>query len=146
MPGLSGFTFRNWDPIGSVKSSLDDWSYSQFDKELEAEESLYTHLVERFPRLEIQKEFYYDQIRMDILIERNLAIELKLNLTSNDEYKRLIGQLDSYHRWDGLNMIVLVIGDFKTELQTRLEYAMAKLWDDEESTCIINLPNQSSGT
>ena len=135
MPGLDGLIFKWWDPLNSVSKKINQWTPHRVNSETEIEEDLYNYLSTIFPGLIIRRQFNYDRIRADLLIEDTVAIEIKMNLTSTSEFQRLIGQLESYARW-GKRMIVLIVGDVDPDLKHRVQERINKDWDDDSSKLI----------
>ena len=135
MPGLDGLIFKLWDPLNSVSKKIEQWTPPIVNSEKEIEESLFNYLSTKFPNLSIRKQFSYDRIRADLLIENTVAVEIKLNLISTVEFQRLIGQLEGYARW-GKNMIVLIVGKIEPDLKYRVQERLDKDWDFDSGKLI----------
>ena len=126
-------------PLNKVADAVHRWEYQSISSEAEAEELLYDHLRMEFPGIDIRRQFNYDRIRADLLVNDEVAIELKYNLVETTELQRLIGQLDTYHSW-GKQMLVLVIGNIHDDYVTRLKQRLMRDWGDEDQARFINLP------
>ena len=139
MPGLRGFLFKHWDPVGDVREAIESWPTTSFSNEKEAEDSLFAFLEEKFDGLEVLRQFAYDRIKADILIERAVAIELKVNLLKTSEFQRLVGQLETYAKWK-VGMVVVVVGELDTDLRRRIENRLISDWEEENAACLIHCP------
>jgi len=138
MPGIKGFLFKIWDPIGTIKDHINSWNPIDINSESDAENSLCLYLREHLDNILVRKQFPYDRIKADILVEDCVAIEIKFNLTTTTEFQRLIGQLETYARWRK-DIIVLVVGDLDSDLKFRIEKRLEKDWDNNDY-CFINKP------
>ena len=137
MPFFRDFWFQLWDPVDTVCNHIDKWSPEDISSEAAIEESLYIYLSSHMKGHDIRRQFPYDRVRADILINEMVAVEIKLNLISTTEFQRLIGQLETYARW-GKRMIVLVVGQIDMNLKSRIEERLLSDWGDEESARLIH--------
>lgn len=133
---LESILFKSWDPLGSVRGKIEDWSSSSiFDKESEVEQEVTAFLKEKFPRLVVRNQFRHDRVIADILVEEKVAIEIKLNLKSTNELNRLLGQIDHYYEW-GVYLIVLLVGDCPDDFKSKIQKKLARLWEDDQ-VCMV---------
>jgi len=123
--------------VDTVCNHINKWTPEDISSEAAIEESLYVYLCNHMKGHDIRRQFPYDRVRADILINEIVAIEIKLNLMSTIEFQRLIGQLETYARW-GIQMIVLVVGQIDMNLKSRVEERLLSDWDDEESARLIH--------
>jgi hypothetical protein len=135
---FSNFWF-SFDAVGTMKNSINEWEPLGFTKESEAEIQLTAHLKSLHPNLEIRNQFPHDRVIADIVVEKRLAIELKLNLTDNNEFNRLLGQIDHYYQW-GVNLIIVVVGDCREDYLLMINRKLSKLWDEPDFYSLIHLP------
>ena len=133
------------DAVDEVSDAIDAWNYELLSSEAEAEESLHAHLNSVFPYLEIRRQFPYDRIRADLLIDDLVAIELKYQLKDTKEFQRLIGQLDTYAAW-GKRMIVLIVGDTQDDFEARVRNRLRNDWGDEDEARLIKVPLKRPAT
>lgn len=56
----------------------------------------------------ITPQFALGRIRIDLVIGKNVGVELKKDLSTTSEYQRLLGQLLQLKDWSGKIIIVLV--------------------------------------
>lgn len=130
MSFINKFVF-NWDPVGVIKKSINQWTFDQVESEADAEHQLTAHLKQHHPSLEIRNQFPHDRLIADILIEKKVAVELKFNLKSTNEFNRLLGQIDHYYDW-GVYLIVVIIGECHEDFVSRIERKLGKLWEDTD--------------
>ena len=137
MPFFRDFLFHMRGAVDTVCNHIDNWSPEDISTEAAIEESLYVYLTSHMKGHDIRRQFPYDRVRADILINEMVAVEIKLNLISTTEFQRLIGQLETYARW-GKRMIVLVVGQIDMNLKSRIEERLLSDWGDEESARLIH--------
>lgn len=125
-------------PVETVCESIAKWEPDDISNETAIETSLYNHLGEDLKGLDIRRQYPHDRIKADILVKEEVAIEIKLNLTTTAEFHRLIGQLEGYARW-GVRMIVLLVGQVDSDLKKRVEERLRKDWDDEDEARVVRV-------
>lgn len=125
--------------MGAVCRAIEGWIPEDLSSESVVESSLALHLSQRINGAEIRRQFAYDRIRADLLIEETVAIEIKLNLRSTNEFQRLIGQLETYARW-GKRTIVLLVGETDENLQRRIKERLLSDWGDEDCARVVHVP------
>jgi hypothetical protein len=122
--------------LDTVVNLIHLWQPDRFPKELKYRDSLANFLRERLPRAIIEKEYRHSGTTSDLYVECNgflrtseVFIELKRDLLQKNQLDRLIGQLESLkpskHR-----IIVVLCGETKPELLTRLRLQYASLAED----------------
>jgi hypothetical protein len=118
------------------------WRPEDISSEKAIEESLYGHLVRNLEGLSIRRQFRYDRITADILIEDEVAIEIKLNLTGTREFHRLIGQIETYAKW-GKDLVIVLVGEVDLDIKDRIEDRLRTDWDESfegERAQVIHIP------
>jgi hypothetical protein len=136
---LRNLWFDFMDPVVTVCNLIYEWQPTDISSEIKIEESLYKYLAKELNRYDVRRQFRHDRITADILINEKLAIEIKLNLTRTEDFRRLIGQLDCYANW-GVRMIVLLVGKVDADLMRRVEERLQKDWEDEYEARVIHMP------
>jgi len=127
-------------PLDTVSDLVREWvPPDNVDGETAIEESLYTHLAKHLKGHDIRRQFPHDRVRADILIDQEVAIEIKLNLTTTAEFQRLIGQLECYADW-GVRIMVLLVGQVDATLKRRVEKRLRKDWGDEDEARVVHFP------
>jgi hypothetical protein len=122
--------------LDTVVNLIHLWQPDRFPKELKYRDSLANFLRERLPRAIVEKEYRHSGTTSDLYVECNgflrtseVFIELKRDLLQKNQLDRLIGQLESLkpskHR-----IIVVLCGETKPELLTRLRLQYASLAED----------------
>lgn len=131
--------FRLIGPVDVVCDRILEWAPDDATNEARIEESLHAHLVRRLKWLDVRRQFPHDRVRADILVNEEVAIEIKRNLVTTAELHRLIGQLDTYARW-GVRMVVVLVGEVDPDLKARVEARLLRDWDDEDEARVIHVP------
>lgn len=122
--------------LDTVANLIHEWKPDKLPKELKYRDSLANFLRERLPRAIVEKEYRHSGTTSDLYVEcsgflrtSEVFIELKRDLLQKNQLDRLIGQLESLnprkHR-----IIVVLCGETKPELLTRLRLQYAGLADD----------------
>ena len=122
--------------IDTVVGLIREWEPARLPKELKYRDSLASFLRERLPQAIVEKEYRHSGTTSDLYVECNgflrtseVFIELKRNLLQKNQLDRLVGQLESLnprkHR-----IIVVLCGETKPELLTRLRLQYANLAED----------------
>ena len=121
--------FRYWDPLGAASTLVTDWALPlNCNTEQGMEDSLYAFLQARLPGFRITRQYAHDRLKADIVIEEVVAIELKYNLTSASEYKRLIGQLEGYAQW-GIRLVLVLVGSTDPDISRRVAEHLQRRFD-----------------
>jgi hypothetical protein len=122
--------------LDTVVHLIQEWQPAKLPRELKYRDSLASFLRDRLPRAIIEKEYRHSGTTSDLYVEcsgflwtSEVFIELKLNLLQKNQLDRLVGQLESLnprrHR-----IIVVLCGETKPELLTRLRLQYASLAED----------------
>ncbi len=125
---------------------IEKWKPKDISSEKVIEDSLYNFLVKKLEGLTIRRQFRYDRITADLLIEDVVAIEIKLNLTKTREFQHLIGQIETYAEWDK-DLVVVLVGEVDPDIKDRIENRLRKDWDDSfegDRAQVIYIPMVSS--
>jgi len=138
---LRDLWFHFMGPVDTVCDLISEWEPDNASSEAAIEESLHAHLTKHLRGLDIRRQFPHDRVRADILINEEVAIEIKLDLVTAAEFHRLIGQLDCYARW-GVRMVVLLVGQVDPDLKARVEERLLKDWSDEDEARVVLVPTR----
>jgi len=122
--------------LNTVVNLIHQWQPDRLPKELKYRDFLAEFLRERLPQAIVEKEYRHRGTTSDLYVEctgflrsSEVFIEPKRNLQQKNQLDRLIGQLESpkpsKHR-----IIVVLCGDTKPELLTRLRLHYARLAED----------------
>src|ERR1051326_1179333 len=112
--------FRNWDPLGATVRLINQWVPPEpCDRESVLEDSLYAYLLDQLPGFTITRQYGLDRGRVDIVIERPVAIELKYRLNDTGDYHRLIGQLEELAR-SPLYAVIVLAGETDPDISRRV--------------------------
>jgi hypothetical protein len=122
--------------LDTVVNLIHQWQPDRLPKELKYRDSLADFLRARLPQAIVEKEYRHSGTTSDLYVEctgflrsSEVFIELKRNLQQKNQLDRLVGQLESLkpskHR-----IIVVLCGETKPELLTRLRLQYAGLADD----------------
>ncbi len=65
------------------------------------------------------KQYARGRIRADIVVHDNVIIEMKNNLDTTGKLQRLVGQLETYKKWDGY-IIILLCGNTEPNIRKEL--------------------------
>jgi hypothetical protein len=117
--------YFSFDPGAAVASAIKKWSPPVLQKEKEYEKSLYEHLHKEFSDLQVTKQHAVGRTKADILVGGKVIIELKKDLSSTGEYKRLTGQLVEYQKWEG-DIVIVLLGKTEPNLRKELEAFVEK--------------------
>lgn len=102
-----GFLF---DPAKTVASLVEKWRPDSCKTEKQYEDSLYEFLHRELADVQVTRQYPRGRNRVDMLIGDKVALELKNNLQSKNEYHRLVGQLTEIRSWD-MRIVVVLTGD-----------------------------------
>ncbi len=109
-----------WSPKDAVAKIIKEWSATGCTSEKECEDSLYALLHERFPEIQIIRQYGRGRSRVDLMVAEKVMIELKYTLTSTSEYQRLVGQLIEYKDWHK-DILLVLVGDTERSILKQLE-------------------------
>jgi len=127
---LKRFVWRHVSGRGEATVKIiKKWRPEDISSEKVIEESLYDYLVSKLEGLSLRRQFRYDRITADLLIEDVVAIEIKLNLTGTKEFQRLIGQIETYAKWDK-DLVVVLVGEVDPDIRDRIETRLRTDWDE----------------
>lgn len=115
----------SWDPMGKVVKIISEWQPRGCNTEKDFERSLAEELRLQMPDVSIQQQYGAARQRVDIVIGKKVAIELKKNLKTTGEYQRTIGQIEHLvEDWE--NTVLVVCGSVDPDLLQALKTHAAK--------------------
>ena len=97
--------------------------------EAQYEKSLYDFLHDNLESIQVTKQYARGRIRADIVVNDDVIVEMKNNLDTTGKMQRLVGQLETYKKWDG-SIIVLVCGTIESNLRKELKGVIKAINDD----------------
>ncbi len=112
----------NWlGPMNSIEGLIEDWKPKNCKTEKDYEKSLFEFLRGRLHEdISIIKQYGTGRSIVDLVIEEEVAIEIKANLKSTAAIARLLGQVDiMLDRFE--KIFVVLCGDNDSELVKILE-------------------------
>ena len=139
MSFLHNVLFALKGPVETVCKAISKWEPEDISSEAATQKSLYVHLTRHLNRHDVRQQYPHDRVKADILINEEVAVEIKLNLTTTAKFHRLIGQLESYARWD-VRIVVLLVGRVDPELKRRVEERLRQDWEDEDDARVVHVP------
>ena len=118
-----------WDPTGAVVKLIKEWEPKTLKTETQYEKSLYDYLHDNLEAIQVTKQYAKGRIRADIVVNDNVIIEMKNNLDTTGKLQRLVGQLDTYKKWDG-DIIILLCGKTEANIKKELKKTVKELNDE----------------
>lgn len=112
--------FKIWDSLDATEDLIRRWQPAVLPDEASYETSLYEFLLAELPGFQITRQYSQDRFRVDIAIERRVAVELKHNLATTAEYQRLVGQLVEYAAWP-MSLVLVLTGTSDRDIAHRLK-------------------------
>jgi hypothetical protein len=97
----------SWNPMGTVSKIISTWNPTGCNIEKDFERSLVEELRLQMPDVSIQQQYGAARQRVDVVVGKKVAIELKKNLKTTGGYQRAIGQLE--HLVEDWELIIIVI-------------------------------------
>lgn len=102
----------SWDPMGKAIKIISEWQPDGCNTEKDFERSLAEELRLQMPDVSIQQQYGAARQRVDIVVGKKVAIELKKNLNTTGVYQRLIGQLEHLvEEWDMIFIVICGVVD-----------------------------------
>lgn len=99
-----------WDAIGTVADLVKEWKPRDCRTEAHFEKSLYDFLMDNSKGIDVVRQYGKGRARVDIAVDDQVFIEVKLNLDTTDKYHKLVGQIESYLKKGLDNLIVVLCG------------------------------------
>lgn len=114
------------DACGTVATIIKQWNPGECTTEKEFEKSLVKELQEKLKGKKIITQYGSGKQKVDIVVQDELPIEIKKDITSNAVLQRLLGQIEQYLvNWKYL--LLVVCGDISPDYLVMLEaYAKTK--------------------
>ena len=131
---------------------IEEWRPVNCKKEYDYQIALHNYLLGRFSEddLLVEREYGIGSSRVDIVVERNYAIEMKADLSEENEIKRLKSQV-AVMRENFEGVLVVLCGNTPEDVERDMRRDI-RAFDktvyppDEELSCdvVVILPGQSS--
>jgi hypothetical protein len=97
-----------------VLNELRNYRTPEVRDEKEFEKGVYSFLTAKFPNFSIERQYPSNRGKVDLVIEKKYAIELKI-AESRNQVRSFIGQLKDYHKdFNNIAIVVLDIGKVET--------------------------------
>ena len=117
-----GFTLS---PFAAVRAVIESWRPRACNTEREYESALVAKLEKELKNQKIQRQFGHGSQKIDIVVDKKVAIEIKKDLKSTSSEQRLKGQLDQYlEDWDRL--FIVLCGEVRSDLLKSVKDYVAK--------------------
>ncbi|MFA5032878.1 MAG: hypothetical protein WC614_07655 [bacterium] len=125
-----------WDGVIETISGITNaWQPERCKTEKDFENSLLKKLQEELKDQRIQSQYGSGAQRVDIVIDKNIAIEIKKDLKNTSVLQRLIGQMELYIKdWEYL--FIILCGNIKPDLLKDLKSYIEN--KNSELGCIFN--------
>jgi hypothetical protein len=107
-------------PITTLGDLIARWKPVDCGSEKQYEESLYQFLHAEFPTTRIVRQYHRGTQHIDLLIGKEVGVELKYNLHKQTEFHRLKGQLDDYLEWE-ISVLIVLAGATEPDMKKRLD-------------------------
>ena len=106
-----------------LKEVISEWRPVNCQDESDCQLALQNYLQGRFSedRLLVEREYGAGSSKIDLVVENNYGIELKYNLSNQNEVKRLVGQAKNMKDFIKGGGLIVLCGDITDELLIRLE-------------------------
>ena len=128
-----GFTL---DPFGTVLEVIKAWRPTNCKTEKDFEKSLLKELHNTLKNQKSQPQYGSGRQRVDIVVQKKVPIEIKMNLKSTTSLQRTIGQLEQYLE-DWQRLFLVLCGDIDPDLLKSL----VKFASTKEDDIIPTLPD-----
>jgi len=128
-----GFTS---DPFGTVLEVIKAWRPTNCKTENDFEKSLLKELRNKLKNQKSQPQYGSGRQRVDIVVQKKVPIEIKMNLKSTAALQRTIGQLEQYLE-DWKRLFLVLCGDIDPDLLKSL----VKFASTKEDGILPNMPD-----
>lgn len=125
---LDKLKFSLWDSPGAVVDLLEKWRPRGCKNEKDHELSLQAYLDGQLGGVPVVRQYAVGRTKADLMIGKNVVVEMKHNFNSTGKYQRLVGQLTEYSKWDG-SVVVILTGKSDPELVKELKCFIKSLND-----------------
>lgn len=124
--------------------ALESCNFGPFFSEARYRNLAVRHLRGKFPKATFHTEYRLCSIRADIFVDLNrfwsagakVALEFKFNLSTTNEYNRLIGQVMSYQKLAEVEVVIVLCGQTKETLVEQLRKVVGSL-DDRKVRILV---------
>jgi hypothetical protein len=118
-----GFGFW-FDAPGTVKKLIREWQPKNCRTEKDFERSLVAWLESKLEGKDIAKQFGVGRVRSDVVIDKKVLVELKINLDSTAKLQRLLGQIQLYKEDWAKPVFLVLCGKHDANLVRKLQHAV----------------------
>lgn len=111
---------RNYElePGKTIKKLVEQWPVEHSESESIYEKQLAGFLKDKLGKIaKVRRQQGAGSTRCDIQIDKKVALELKVKLDSTSKVQRLIGQIEMYKRESEADLIVVLIGESRDDLE-----------------------------
>jgi histidinol phosphatase-like enzyme len=133
---FDNLAFKMWDDVGAVVSLLEKWTPENCKNEKDFENSLFEYLHKELGDIQITKQYAVGRIKADLMVGKNVIVEMKTNLKTTNAYQRLVGQLTQYAEWQG-RIVIILTGQTDINLLKDLK-AFVKKQNDSFAVTLID--------
>lgn len=94
-------------PYSAVREVIENWVPRNFDSEEQYEESLERELKKSLKDQKIERQYIFDKQRADIVVDDDVPIELKNDITTDQDIIEIKNQLDGYiKKWERVFLVI----------------------------------------
>jgi len=102
--------------VRQVLRLIDDWYPRSCKTEKDFEKSLIRHLEKNLTKADIIKQYAAGRVKGDIVVDKEVLLELKQGLDSTSKVQRLLGQIEIYNaEWRG-SVVIVICGKSQADL------------------------------
>ena len=114
------------DPGQNVAGLIKRWNPRRCRTEKEYERSLVRFLESKLQGKEVVPQYASGRVRGDIVIDKKVLIEIKVNLSSIAKLRTLLGQIDLYASEWKRDVVIVLCGRHDKNLVQQLKKSMKR--------------------
>ena len=86
------------DPLGNVCKLIEEWRPRKCTTEKDYERSLVRYLQAKLEGKDVVPQYASGRVRGDIVVDKQILIEIKAKLDSTGKLQKVLGQIEVYGR------------------------------------------------
>jgi hypothetical protein len=110
-----------FSPIGHVTELIKEWQPRKCRTEKDFERSLVRHLQPKLEGKDVIPQYGSGRVRGDIVVNKEILIEIKTNLNTTAKLHTLLGQIETYEREWKKSVIFVLCGQQDSNLVKQLK-------------------------
>jgi hypothetical protein len=108
------------DPLGNVCKLIEEWRPRKCTTEKDYERSLVRYLQAKLEGKDVVPQYASGRVRGDIVVDKQILIEIKAKLDSTGKLQKVLGQIEVYGREWKRPVIVVICGETDPNLAKQL--------------------------